>query len=67
MSDPSLPKKAVNRVQERWGRIDSLIINHGTLDPVKKIAESSASEWRTAFDINVFSAVGLVNSFPYPC
>ncbi|KAF1837278.1 NAD(P)-binding protein [Decorospora gaudefroyi] len=62
MADPSLPKQAVDLANTRWGRLDSLIINHGTLDPVKKVAESSAGEWSKAFDINVFSAVGLVQA-----
>lgn len=63
MSDVSLPEKAVALANEKWGRLDSLIINHGTLDPVKKVAESSAEEWRKGFDINVFSAVGLVRIY----
>ena len=62
MADPSLPQKAVDQANQKFGRIDSLIINHGTLDPVKKVSESSAEEWRKAFDINVFSAVGLVQA-----
>ena len=61
MADASLPQKAVDMANERWGRIDSLIVNHGTLDPVKKVADSSAEEWRKGFDVNVFSAVGMVS------
>ena len=58
MSDASLPEKAVALANEKWGRLDSLIINHGSLDPVKKVADTSAEEWRKGFDVNVFSAVG---------
>lgn len=43
-----------------FSRIDGLIINHGTLGKVKRIAESSASEWQSVFDINFFSAISLV-------
>jgi NADP-dependent 3-hydroxy acid dehydrogenase YdfG len=64
MSDASLPEKAVALANEKWGRLDSLIINHGSLDPVKKVADSTAEEWRKAFDVNVFSAVGLVSIPP---
>ena len=60
MSDPSLTAKAVEVAKSRWGRLDSLVINHGSLDPVKKVGESSVEEWRKAFDVNVFSALGLV-------
>ena len=62
MSDASLPEKAVALANEKWGRLDSLIINHGSLDPVKKVADTSAEEWRKGFDVNVFSAVGLVRT-----
>ena len=62
MSDASLPEKAVALANEKWGRLDSLIINHGSLDPVKKVADTGADEWRKAFDVNVFSAVGLVRT-----
>ncbi|CAG5143662.1 uncharacterized protein ALTATR162_LOCUS1394 [Alternaria atra] len=62
MSDASLPEKAVALANEKWGRLDSLIINHGSLDPVKKVVDSTAEEWRKAFDVNVFSAVGLIQA-----
>ncbi|KAH7380626.1 short chain dehydrogenase [Pyrenochaeta sp. MPI-SDFR-AT-0127] len=62
VSDFSLANKAVELANDRWGRLDSLIVNHGTLDPVKKIADSSPQEWSKAFDVNVFSAVGLIQA-----
>jgi NADP-dependent 3-hydroxy acid dehydrogenase YdfG len=60
MADESVSQRAVSIANSRWGRIDSVIINHGSLEPVKKVGESSVEEWRKAFDVNVFSAVGLV-------
>ncbi|KAF2852848.1 short chain dehydrogenase-like protein [Plenodomus tracheiphilus IPT5] len=62
ISDPSVAPKAVDLAMSRWGRLDALIVNHGSLDPVKKVAESGVGEWRNAFDANVFSAVGLVQA-----
>ncbi|KAF2025279.1 NAD(P)-binding protein [Setomelanomma holmii] len=62
LADFSLAKKAVELANDRWGRLDGLIVNHGTLDPVKKIGDSSVEEWRKAFDVNVFSAVGLIQA-----
>jgi NADP-dependent 3-hydroxy acid dehydrogenase YdfG len=59
--DFGLGKKAVELAVGRWGRLDALVVNHGGLDPVKKVADSSAEEWRESFDGNVFSAVGLVS------
>jgi NADP-dependent 3-hydroxy acid dehydrogenase YdfG len=65
-ADTALAPKLVARALERWGRLDALIVNHGALDPVKKVADSSPAEWRDAFDINVFSAVGLVCRLLFP-
>ncbi|KAF1978346.1 NAD(P)-binding protein [Bimuria novae-zelandiae CBS 107.79] len=62
LSDLSLAAKAVERAESRWGCLDSLIVNHGSLDPVKKVADARVEEWRKAFDTNVFSAVALVQS-----
>jgi hypothetical protein len=68
VADPGIAKKAVGLAVERWGRLDGLVVNHGTLDPVKKISDGSVEEWRKAFDVNVFSAVGLVsNIYLYCC
>lgn len=61
VADPGIAKKAVDLAIERWGRLDGLVVNHGTLDPVKKIADGSVEEWKKAYDINVFSAIGLVS------
>lgn len=44
-----------------FSRIDGLIINHGTLGDVKRISDSTAEEWRSIFDVNLFSAVSLVS------
>jgi NAD(P)-dependent dehydrogenase (short-subunit alcohol dehydrogenase family) len=63
MADPSVAPKAVELATSRWGRLDGVVVNHGTLEPVKKVGDGSVEEWRKAFDVNVFSAVGLVSSF----
>jgi NADP-dependent 3-hydroxy acid dehydrogenase YdfG len=61
LSDFSVSKKAVEVANDRFGRLDGLIVNHGSLDPVKKVADSSPQEWSKAFDTNVFSAIALVS------
>jgi NAD(P)-dependent dehydrogenase (short-subunit alcohol dehydrogenase family) len=45
-----------------FSRIDALILNHGTLDPVQRIASTSVSSWRSAFDINVFGALSFITA-----
>lgn len=59
LADPSLGKKAVDLAQQHWQRLDGLIINHGVLEPVKRVTNSSVDEWRTAFDVNFFSAIAM--------
>jgi NAD(P)-dependent dehydrogenase (short-subunit alcohol dehydrogenase family) len=61
VSDPSIAAKAVALAHERWGRLDALVLNHGTLEPVKKVADTGVEEWRRAFDVNVFACVGMVS------
>ncbi|MCJ1331742.1 hypothetical protein MMC10_008434 [Thelotrema lepadinum] len=43
-----------------FGQIDGLVINHGTMEPVARIASSTADEWRNCLDINLFSAITLL-------
>ncbi|KAK6441231.1 hypothetical protein LTR95_002530 [Oleoguttula sp. CCFEE 5521] len=62
LSDFSLGSNAVQLAEDRWKSVDGLIVNHGILYPVKKVTDSSAEEWRTAFDVNFFSAVALVQA-----
>jgi NAD(P)-dependent dehydrogenase (short-subunit alcohol dehydrogenase family) len=62
LSDFSLGSKAVALAQEKFQRLDGLIVNHGVLDPVKRVADSSAEAWRSAFDVNFFSAVALAQA-----
>lgn len=59
LSDFSLGDKAVSLAQSRFSKLDGLIVNHGVLDPVKRIGNSLADEWRSAFDVNFFSAVAI--------
>lgn len=60
LADFTLGKKVVDLAISKFGRLDGLIINHGVLNPVKRISETDAEEWRCAFDINVFSAIAMV-------
>lgn len=66
LADFSLGPKAVELAKAHWQRLDGIIVNHGVLDPVKRLADSSAEEWRAAYDINLFSAVALVQAALQP-
>ncbi|KAL0636008.1 hypothetical protein Q9L58_005037 [Maublancomyces gigas] len=60
LGNPATARAAVEKAVSVFGRIDSLIINHGVLDPVSKISDANVEEWRRSFDIGFFSAVDLV-------
>ncbi|KAF2262609.1 NAD(P)-binding protein [Lojkania enalia] len=62
LSSSKIAATAVELALSRWGRLDGLIVNHGTLEPVKKVADASVEEWRRGFDVNVFSAIALIQA-----
>ncbi|KAI8627887.1 short-chain dehydrogenase [Xylariaceae sp. FL1651] len=60
LADLRVAPKITTSALKAFGKIDGLVINHGSLSPITKISDSDAEEWRRAYDINVFSAVALV-------
>lgn len=44
------------------GKVDGIVINHGALEPIKPIADSTVDEWKTIYDINFFSPLALVQA-----
>jgi NAD(P)-dependent dehydrogenase (short-subunit alcohol dehydrogenase family) len=60
MAEPDSGKIIVDKAIARFGKVDSLIINHGVLDPVRKVGDATGQDWKTCFDINFFSAIDLV-------
>ncbi|KAF2226478.1 hypothetical protein BDZ85DRAFT_256226 [Elsinoe ampelina] len=62
LSDFSLGPKALDLATSTWNRLDGLILNHGVLDPVKRVAQADPEEWRKCFDINFFSYVASVKA-----
>ncbi|KAB8295984.1 hypothetical protein EYC80_008801 [Monilinia laxa] len=66
LSDFKIGPQAVDTTIKRFSKLDGLIVNHGTLSPVKRIADSTPEEWRTLFDINFFSALAFITpSIPH--
>jgi NAD(P)-dependent dehydrogenase (short-subunit alcohol dehydrogenase family) len=62
LADLSLGARAVDIALQTFGKLDGVIINHGVLDPVRKVADSTPEEWRRAYDVNFFSALGIVQA-----
>lgn len=61
-ADFAVGEKAVDVATKQFQRLDGLIVNHGVLDPVKRVKDSSAEAWRAAFDVNFFSAVAMAQA-----
>ena len=62
LSDFSLGQKAVDAAVSAFGRVDGLIVNHGILGEVARIADCDLEEIRRTFDVNFFSVIACVSS-----
>ena len=51
---------AVDLAVSTFGRLDGLVINHGVLAPVQRLADADLDAWKRLYDINVFSALAIV-------
>jgi NAD(P)-dependent dehydrogenase (short-subunit alcohol dehydrogenase family) len=54
-------KSAIAETLKTFGRLDSIVLNAGTLDPVTRIENATTAEWQECFNINVFSNIPLVH------
>ncbi|CAB10800.1 NAD(P)-binding protein [Schizosaccharomyces pombe] len=53
-------KASIETAIKKFGKLDSVILNAGVLEPIAKIADADINEWRKLFDINFFSVVETV-------
>ncbi|KAH0564914.1 hypothetical protein GP486_001698 [Trichoglossum hirsutum] len=60
VADSAVGKKAVELALEKWGRLDSLVLNHGALGAVGRVGDVEIEAWKRAFDANFFSVVAFV-------
>lgn len=44
LGDLSLGQRVVDLALKRWGRLDGVVINHGKLEPVERIADAHIDE-----------------------
>jgi len=59
-------EKIVVETIQRFGRIDALVNNEGSVEPIASIAEGYIEDWETNFAVNVFGPVKLIKvSLPY--
>ncbi|KAG8530070.1 uncharacterized protein KY384_005552 [Bacidia gigantensis] len=62
LADFSLADKAVGLAQKDYGRLDGLVLNHGAMFGVKSLEDCNIDDWRSMFDINLFSAVAFTKA-----
>jgi NADP-dependent 3-hydroxy acid dehydrogenase YdfG len=62
VTDFTLGEKAVKLAVSTFGRLDGLVLNHGVLGQVGKIADADPKQWKQGFDINFISLVAFVSS-----
>lgn len=62
VADFTLAQKAVDLAIKSFGRLDGLVLNHGTLGQVGKVAEADPQQWKQGFDINFISLVAFVKA-----
>lgn len=59
IADPKVAERAVQTAIQDYGELSGLVLNHGTLEPVKRICELSVEEVQQAFLVNFSSGVYL--------
>ena len=50
-------KALVDEVEKRWGRVDVLVNNAGVNGAIGRVDECDTSEWKLAFEVNVFGTM----------
>ncbi|KAL2847151.1 hypothetical protein BJY01DRAFT_212797 [Aspergillus pseudoustus] len=62
LSDLTLGPKVVDLAVSTFGGVDGLVLNHGILGQVGKIASASLDEWKKGYDVNFFSLVSFITA-----
>jgi NAD(P)-dependent dehydrogenase (short-subunit alcohol dehydrogenase family) len=62
MADMSTGPRAVEAATKRFGKLDGVVVNHGLLEPMTRLADLDVEEWRKAYDVSFFSAVAIVKA-----
>jgi len=60
LTDYKLAQMVTQLAIDKFGRIDGLIINHGVLNPMARLADTDVEEWVSHYKTNVFSGVAMV-------
>ncbi|SMY22723.1 unnamed protein product [Zymoseptoria tritici ST99CH_1A5] len=62
LSEAEVSQSAVDLALSRFSRLDGVIVNHGVLDPVQRVVDTSDAEFRESWNVNFFSAVAIARA-----
>lgn len=60
MGEMQTGPKAVEAATSKFEKLDAVVVNHGLLEPITRIAQGDVEDWRKAYDVGFFSAVSIV-------
>lgn len=63
LADFSLAQKAVDLALHSFGQLDGMVLNHGILGQVGKLADTEVQQWQEAFNINFISLIAFVSTW----
>ncbi|KAJ5624765.1 Short-chain dehydrogenase/reductase SDR [Penicillium lagena] len=62
LADFSLAQKAVDLALQSFGQLDGMVLNHGILGQVGKLADTEVQQWQEGFNINFISLVAFTKA-----
>ncbi|CAI7579347.1 unnamed protein product [Penicillium bialowiezense] len=62
LADFAIAKKAVDVATVTFGQLDGMVLNHGILGQVGKIADADPQQWKEGFEINFMSLVAFAKA-----
>ncbi|KAJ5101419.1 hypothetical protein NUU61_003641 [Penicillium alfredii] len=62
LADLSLAQKAVDLALKSFGQLDGLVLNHGILGQVGRIADAEPEQWKQGFDVNFISLIAFTKA-----
>ncbi|SPO00192.1 related to human corticosteroid 11-beta-dehydrogenase [Cephalotrichum gorgonifer] len=60
LTEPEVAKKVTDLAVKAFGQLDGVVVNHGVLEPITRIANTNIEDWKRHYDVNVFSGLGLL-------
>jgi NAD(P)-dependent dehydrogenase (short-subunit alcohol dehydrogenase family) len=62
LTNPDSASQAVKLAVDTFGRLDAIVINHGVVLPLKRIADTDIEDLKRIYDANLFSGRGLAKA-----